>query len=399
MEEGDAGHCLPVAMFPIRPVVHTTGFFISRSMTLKNESIEPTFMMRALELAERGRGRTSPNPVVGAVVVRDGRVVGEGWHRSIGLAHAEAEALARAGPRARGATLYVTLEPCAHFGRTPPCVDAVIRAGIRRCVVATRDPHPIVNGRGLRRLRQAGVEVSLGLCREPARRTLAGYWLAHTERRPRVTWKVAATLDGRIADRRGRSRWITGAAARAAGHALRARADAVLIGSTTARRDDPRLTARAVRAGRQPLRVVCDSDLDLPRRLRLFHAPLARGTVVACNGRASVARQRAFERAGVAVWRLSSAPGGVSPAALARRLVREGCHEVLLEGGAALGRSWLRAGLVDRIALFVAPRVLGADGSSWCGPLGLDLGRAIRGHIVEQRRLGDDALLFVELER
>jgi diaminohydroxyphosphoribosylaminopyrimidine deaminase / 5-amino-6-(5-phosphoribosylamino)uracil reductase len=368
-------------------------------MTLKNESIEPTFMMRALELAERGRGRTSPNPVVGAVVVRHGRVVGEGWHRSIGLAHAEAEALDRAGPKARGATLYVTLEPCAHFGRTPPCVDAVIRAGIRRCVVATRDPHPIVNGRGLRRLRQAGVEVSLGLCRESARRTLAGYWLAHTEQRPRVTWKVAATLDGRTADRRGRSRWITGAAARAAGHALRARADAVLIGSTTARLDDPRLTVRAARRARQPLRVVCASDLDLSRRLRLFQAPLARGTVVACNGRAPRTRQRSLERAGVSVWRLPSARDGVSPAALARRLVREGRHEVLLEGGAELGRSWLRAGLVDRIALFVAPRVLGADGSPWCGPLGLDLGHDIRGRIVEQRRLGEDALIVVELER
>jgi len=355
-------------------------------------------MRRALRLAERGRGRTSPNPVVGAVVVRDGRVVGEGWHRSLGLAHAERVAIERAGRRARGATLYVTLEPCAHVGRTPPCTQALIGAGIRRCVVALRDPHRIVDGKGLRALRRAGIEVRLGVCADEARRVLGGYWLAHTRGRPRVTWKVAATLDGRIADRRRVSRWITGAESRAAVHRMRALADAVLIGAGTARADDPRLTARTRNRTRDPLRVVCDTHLRLPLGLRLFGRPLARGTVVACGPGAPPARQRALERRGVRVWRLPVAREGVSPRALARHLVRHDCHDVLLEGGASLGTAWLRARLVDRIALFVAPRVLGAEGLGWCGALGLgDLRRAWSGRVAEQGRRGRDAFLAVEL--
>jgi diaminohydroxyphosphoribosylaminopyrimidine deaminase/5-amino-6-(5-phosphoribosylamino)uracil reductase len=366
-------------------------------MEVRKRKGEQTFMRRALQLAERGHGRTSPNPVVGAVVVRNGRVVGEGWHESLGRAHAERRALESAGRRARGATLYVTLEPCAHTGRTPPCTDAVIDAGIRRCVVALRDPHAIVDGRGLRALRRAGIEVSLGLCADQARRVLGGYWLAHTRHRPLVIWKVAATLDGRIADRSGGSRWITGVASRAAVHRMRARADAVLIGAGTARADDPRLTARTPRRVRDPLRVVCDTQLRLPLRLRLFGGRLAAGTVVACRRGASPTRRRALERRGVRVWELPVVRTGVSPRALARRLVRHGCHEVLLEGGAALGSAWLRAGLVDRIALFIAPRVLGAEGLAWCGPLGLDrLARARAGRVAELGRRGGDAYLAVD---
>src|SRR5262245_24973930 len=189
------------------------------------------FMRRALGLAERGRGHTAPNPVVGAVIVRGGTVVGEGWHRAIGERHAEVEALARAGGSARGATLYVTLEPCAHWGRTPPCVDAILAAGIARCVVALRDPDPRVNGRGLRRLRAAGVRVELGLLADEAAEQLAAYRRAQETGRPRVTWKVAGSLDGRIADVRGRSKWITGPEARADGHRLRSASDAIVVGA------------------------------------------------------------------------------------------------------------------------------------------------------------------------
>src|SRR5262249_55905777 len=230
-------------------------------------------MRRALSLAARGRGRTRPNPMVGAVIVRSGRVVGEGWHRRAGADHAEIVALRAAGPRAHGATIYVTLEPCAHVGRTPPCSEALIAAGIARCVVAVRDPHAIVNGRGLPALRRAGVAVGLGCGAREARALIAGYLLAHTVGRPRVTWKVAATADGAVADSRGRSRWITGAAARRAGHRLRAGSDAILIGAGTARADDPRLTARLPGVTLQPLRGVCDSRLRLPRTLRLFRPP------------------------------------------------------------------------------------------------------------------------------
>ena len=358
------------------------------------------FMRRALRLAERGRGRTAPNPIVGAVVVRAGRVVGEGWHRALGRDHAEIEALARAGARARGATLYVTLEPCSHWGRTPPCTEAILAAGIARCVVALRDPHRIVNGRGLRRLRAGGVRVEVGAGAAAARAALGGYLLAHTRGRPRVTWKVAATLDGRLADRHGRSRWITGARARARGPALRAARDAIVIGAGTARADDPRLTARgaAARHAPQPLRVVVDSRLSLPLSLRLFSPPLAAGTTVACAAGAPERRARALEARGVGVWRLPAGGGGVSPRALVRRLAAEGRHEVLLEGGATLGTALLRRGLVDRLALFVAPRILG-DGRAWCGPLGRTLARAPRHALAAVGRAGDDALLLVELGR
>lgn len=354
------------------------------------------WMMRALKLALKGRGRTAPNPIVGAVLVRGGRVVGEGWHRVLGGPHAEVEALRAAGRKAKGATLYVTLEPCAHHGRTPPCTEALIDAGVRRCVVALRDPHAIVNGRGLRALRAAGVAVELGTGAREVRAELGGYLLVQAEGRPRVTWKVAATLDGRIADGAGRSRWITGEPARRRGHALRAACDAIVIGAGTARADDPRLTARHARGAHQPLRIVCDTGLRLPATLKLFAPALARGTVVACGPAASAARERALAVRGVTVWRLPLAGAHVSPRALARRLAAAGLHEVLVEGGAALGTSWMRAGLVSRIALFSAPVVLG-DGLSWCGPLGRTLATAPRGTLSRVERLGDDVLSWMEV--
>lgn len=357
-------------------------------------------MLRALRLAVRGRGRTAPNPMVGAVLVRNGEVVGEGWHRCHGGPHAEIEALANAGTRARGATLFVTLEPCAHSGKTPPCTEALIEAGIRRCVVATRDPHDIVNGRGIRRLRAAGVEVEVGLCADEARDVLGGYVLAHEQGRPRITWKAAASLDGRIADAHGASRWITGAPARKRGHQMRAGADAILIGAHTARADNPRLTARlSARPDAdtpQPLRVVCDTRLTLPHSLKIFAPSLAGGTVVACGKNAAATRVRALEALGVRVWKLPVVAGGVSPRALARKLAADGRHEVLLEGGAALGSAWLSAGLVDRIALFVAPRVLGA-GLSWASGAGWPLAAAPQGSIRSIERVGADALLIVDV--
>jgi diaminohydroxyphosphoribosylaminopyrimidine deaminase/5-amino-6-(5-phosphoribosylamino)uracil reductase len=352
-------------------------------------------MRRALRLAERGRGHTAPNPIVGAVVVRGGRVVGEGWHHAIGRPHAEVEALRRAGSAARGATMYVTLEPCAHWGRTPPCTDALVEAGIARCVVAQRDPDPRVNGRGLRRLRAAGIRVEVGLLAHEASAQLAGYLHSRRHGVPRITWKVAASLDGRIADTHGRSRWITGAEARADGHRLRAVCDAIVIGAGTALADDPRLTVRGV-AGASPLRVVADSRLRLPLTLQLFAPPLALGTVVACTNLAPASRVRALERRGVTVWRVATAGGHVSPRALARRLAREGRHDVLLEGGATLGSAFVRAGLVQRIVLYAAPLVLGG-GLAWSGGLDRALNGAARGRVESVTRVGDDARLVVEL--
>jgi diaminohydroxyphosphoribosylaminopyrimidine deaminase/5-amino-6-(5-phosphoribosylamino)uracil reductase len=370
------------------------GAFSLRVMAIRESVGDRKFMLRALRLAERGRGRTRPNPIVGAVVVRGGRVVGEGWHLAAGRPHAEAVALARAGKRARGATLYVTLEPCAHVGRTPPCAEAIIDAGIRRCVVAMRDPHSIVNGRGLSRLRAAGVRVDLGVCAAEARAALAGYVLVHAKRRPRVTWKLGVTLDGRVADVRGRSRWITGSEARRHVQRMRARTDAIVIGARTARADDPRLTVRGAALG--PLRVVCDTKLSLPIGLRLFGS-LARGTAVACARGASPRRRRELEARGVTVWPLPRQGSGVSPRALARRLAREGCHDVMLECGPTLGAAWLRANLIDECALFIAPRMLGGAARGWPDDIGVrSLTAAKRTRVVEVKRFGEDVLLRVE---
>jgi len=406
MEEGDTGRGLPAVVVLSPRGTETAGCFRFAALVkapdgeIVSLALDQDFMRRALRLAERGRGATRPNPIVGAVVVSGGRVVGEGWHRAAGLPHAEALALARAGARAGGGTLYVTLEPCAHHGRTPPCVDAIVAAGIRRCVVAMRDPHRIVNGRGLRRLRSSGVRVVTGVLGNEARQMLAGYVRAHERGLPRVTWKVATTLDGKVADGRGRSRWITGPAARAEVHRMRAAADAIVIGSGTARADDPRLTVRGTRRrAPQPLRVVCDSRLRLPLTLRLFRRPLARGTVVACRNDAPARKAMELERCGVAVWRLPATRGGVSPRAVARRLASAGCHDVLLEAGPRLGTAWMRAGLVDRVAWFVAPKLLGEPGIPWCGPLGrVSLSRALPGRIQRLKRCGADASITLELE-
>jgi len=379
-----------------RGFLEPRGLFV-RGQAIASTDLDLVFLRRALKLAARGRGSTAPNPAVGAVVVRDGRIVGEGWHRAAGEDHAEVVALKRAGSRARGATLYLTLEPCAHHGRTPPCTDAILAAGVRRVVASLRDPHAIVNGKGFAVLARAGVRVDVGLGAAEARELIRGYLLAHTERRPRVTWKIASTLDGATADRRGRSRWITGAEARRHGHGLRATSDAVLIGAGTARADDPRLTVRLGGRRRQPLRVVCDTRLALPLGLRLFARPLASGTAVACGRRAPLARRLRLEARGVAVWALAEKGGHVDPRALARKLVAEGCHEVLLESGGALGAAWLAAGLADRIALYTAPLLLG-PGRRWSDDLpALPLARARRAHVRERRMLGRDQLTLLEL--
>jgi diaminohydroxyphosphoribosylaminopyrimidine deaminase/5-amino-6-(5-phosphoribosylamino)uracil reductase len=358
---------------------------------------EARHMRAALRLAEKGRGRTRSNPIVGAVLVRGGRVVGRGWHRALGEPHAEAVALRQAGPRARGATLYVTLEPCAHQGRTPPCTDALIAAGVARVVVGLKDPHRIVNGRGLRALRRAGVRVEAGLLEREARAALAAYLKAMTRGLPRVTWKVATTLDGKVADARGRSSWITGPESRRTVHRWRAGSDAVVVGAGTARADDPRLTARPGFAAAQPLRVVCDSKLRLPSSLRLLSPPLARGTVVACVAGAPGARERELRARGVQVWRLPATRGRVSPRALLRRLARAGCHEVLLESGPTLGGAWVRAGLVDRLVLMASPLVLGSEGLSWCAGLGgRPLARALRAAELHVDRAGRDVVLSAE---
>lgn len=355
-------------------------------------------MRRCLMLAARAEGRTSPNPMVGAIVARAGRVIAEAWHQRAGTAHAEAAALGKAGNAARGATLYVNLEPCCHFGRTPPCVDAIIEAGIRRVVTAHRDPFSRVRGRGHAALRRAGVRVDSGVLRDEALQLNEAYLVFVERRRPFVLVKAAMTLDGRIATAAGQSRWISSAASRIEAHRLRARHDAVIIGSNTALSDDPRLTARHRAGGEagagRPWRVVLDSRLRLGPKARLLR--VGSGVIVYTLRRASQARAKSLARAGADVVRLGAdAEGRVDLVQALRDLARRGALRVMIEGGGELIASAFSARVVDKVAFFVAPIVVGGRGATpVVGGRGADkLRQGFRLTRLEVSRVGDDLLV------
>ncbi|MBI3808939.1 MAG: bifunctional diaminohydroxyphosphoribosylaminopyrimidine deaminase/5-amino-6-(5-phosphoribosylamino)uracil reductase RibD [Nitrospirae bacterium] len=317
-------------------------------------------MARALALAARGLGATSPNPPVGAVVVRGNRVVGEGYHRRAGGPHAEVLALRRAGGRARGATLYVTLEPCCHLDkRTLPCVPAIIASGVVRVVMAVRDPNPKVRGRGLTALRRAGLRVDLGVGSADAELLTEPYRTLITSGRPFVTLKVASTLDGKIATAKGESRWITGPAARKLVHQLRARADAIVTGIGTILADDPSLTARTGSVhGRTPLRIVFDPSLRISLRANVLKDRKA-PTLIVTTPQAILAKRAALQKIGAEVLVLPSRRGRIQWRWLLSELGRRGIASLLIEGGAEVNASALREGVVDRVLFFLAPRMLG----------------------------------------
>ncbi len=356
-------------------------------------------MARALALADRARGLTSPNPVVGAVVVGAGEVVGEGFHRAAGGRHAEIEALAAAGPRARGATLYVTLEPCVHHGRTPPCVPVVIASGVRRVVVAATDPNPLVAGRGFQALRQAGLDVAGGVLETEAERQNRAFFTAMRLGRPHVTLKAAVTLDGRLADVHGASQWISGEVARRHAHRLRAESDAVVVGVETVLRDDPRLTVRLDPPWpREPYRVVLDSRCRTPAGARLIGDATAARALVAVTGAASPDAIRALEAGGATVLRLATRGGRIDLAALLGELSGREVRGVLVEGGGEVHAAFLDAGLVDRVAVFVAPRLLGGrEAPSMVAGAGRALKDAVRLGPFDITRLGDDLLLEADV--
>ena len=359
------------------------------------------FMQRALDIAANARGLTSPNPMVGAVVVKDGAMVSEGFHRAAGQPHAEVEALAAAGLRARGATLYVTLEPCVHQGRTPPCAPVVVASGVRRVVIATGDPNPRVSGRGIEMLRESGIAVDTGVL-ETAAFTLNRIFLtAMREGRPHVTLKAASTLDGKIADIHGASKWITGDAARLEARRLRSEADAVVVGIGTVLADDPALTVRLDGPWpRQPLRVVLDSKARTPVASRLIQGEPAGHAVIAVGAEAPADRVHALEAAGAQVLRCPGPDGRVSPADLLKALVAREVRGVLVEGGAEVAGSFLEAGLVDRVAMFVAPLLLGgAKAPTAVAGLGRELKRALALDAVEVRRIGADVLIEGDVRR
>ena len=341
-------------------------------------SLPPTderFMRRALELAERGRGTTRPNPVVGAVIVRGGRIVGEGFHRRAGEAHAEVNALAALRGPARGATLYVTLEPCCHVGRTGRCTDSILAARPARVVVGCRDPNPIVDGRGIAELRRAGIRVDVGCLEADCRAAIRAYAVWVRERRPLVTLKAAATVDGLIADGRRRAArrpaWITGSEARRAAHELRAAHDAVLVGAGTVLADDPKLTVRLSGRRSRPLRVVLAGRRPLPARAHVLDGSAPSLVIRGRRGRVPIRRALAT-------------------------LAAADVQSVLVEGGAAVHGSFIAAGLVDRVALFVAPSLLGGGTPIAAGP-GLPLAQALALGPLAVRNVGKDLLITADV--
>ncbi|MCU0647737.1 MAG: bifunctional diaminohydroxyphosphoribosylaminopyrimidine deaminase/5-amino-6-(5-phosphoribosylamino)uracil reductase RibD [Gemmatimonadaceae bacterium] len=351
------------------------------------------WMRRALALARRGWGQVSPNPLVGAVVVRDHVAVGEGWHARFGDAHAEPVALAQAGEAARGATLYVTLEPCAHHGKQPPCVDAILASGIARVVVAARDPNPVASG-GVERLRAHGVQVDVGVCARAARAMNAPFFFAlqHTDR-PYITLKLACTIDGAIADHARTRGWFTGDASRRAVHALRASADAIAVGRDTVLIDDPALTVREGYAPRvAPARVVVARHGRVPATSQLVRT--AREVPVWVLGAPPADERASLEARGVTVLPAASLAEGLTA------LRARGVHHLMVEGGATLAGALLDEGMVDRLVIFRAPLVLGAGAlPAFAGLHGRTLATAVRLRPRVRRRLGDDLLEIYSVTR
>jgi diaminohydroxyphosphoribosylaminopyrimidine deaminase/5-amino-6-(5-phosphoribosylamino)uracil reductase len=350
---------------------------------------ETGFMRRALALAERAHGRTAPNPMVGCVIVdARGRIVGEGFHRRAGQPHGEIEALRDAGNKARGATVYVTLEPCNHTGRTGPCTEALIAAKVARVVAAMRDPNPKVAGGGARCLERAGIPVSIGLLGDEARDQNAGFIRHVSDGRPHVTMKAAVSLDGRIAASSGDAWWISGEESRKEAHRMRDRADAILVGAGTVRADDPLLTTR-IPGGRDPLRVILDGKLSIPPRAKVVQG----GTLIVCTRDASRAAEKKLVARGAEVVRLDGKRGAVDLHALLDELHQREILELLVEGGSQVHAAFLQARLVDRVVLFVAPVLIGAAGVPlFALPGARRMSEAVRLDGVSTHRLGDDTI-------
>ncbi len=356
------------------------------------------YMARALRLAERGLLTTDPNPRVGCVLVREGEVVGEGWHARAGEAHAEIHALQQAGSRAAGATVYVTLEPCCHQGRTPPCTDALITAGVARVVAAMDDPNPQVAGQGLRALQQAGIEAGVGLLSAEAAQLNAGFVMRMQQGRPRVRCKMAMSLDGRTAMAGGESQWITGAAARRDVHALRARSSAIMTGIDTVLADDPSLTVRldSIEVPRQPLRVILDSCLRMPRAAKLLELP---GETLIITGVTDAEKYVSLTRPSVRVVALPLIDGRLDLVAVLQYLGTLEMNEVHLEAGATLCGALLQAGLVDELVVYMAPHLMGDAARGLFALPGMErMQQRIELSINDIRAVGDDWRISATVE-
>jgi diaminohydroxyphosphoribosylaminopyrimidine deaminase/5-amino-6-(5-phosphoribosylamino)uracil reductase len=356
------------------------------------------WMKRALLLARKGKGRTSPNPLVGAVLVKRGKVMGEGYHAKAGKAHAEIVAIERAGKDARGSTLYVNLEPCTHYGKTPPCAPAVVQAGVRRVVVGMVDPNPLVKGKGISTLRKAGIDVQIGTLEKQCKTLNEAFCKYILVKEPFVILKAAATLDGKIATRNGESKWISNEASRRLVHGVRNEVDAVVVGVGTILKDDPLLTAR-IRGGRDPVRIILDSRLRIPEDARVIGVSSSR-TLIATTTLAPRDKIERLEKAGAQVVLVESKNGKVDLRSFLSKLGELGMMSILVEGGSQVNGAFLDGGLIDKLLLFLSPRMMGDPQA-----LGIFQGKGFE-HLKEAasvedikiRRIGEDILVEGYLE-
>jgi len=354
------------------------------------------FMSRALQLAEKGLYTTTPNPRVGCVITRNDEIVGSGWHEKVGQPHAEINALAMAGTAARGATAYVTLEPCSHHGRTPPCTDALIRAGIARVVIAMQDPNPQVLGSGIAALKQAGITVQTGLMHNLAEALNTGFIKRMQQKKPWVSVKMAVSLDGKTALNNGQSQWITGEAARRDGHHWRARSCAIMTGIGTIRADNPRLTVRHTRTSRQPKKIIIDNHLAIPIDADILKEG---DTCIFTTSAGNTAKIARLERMGVHVIPSERTDQGqVNLASVMTTLAQLECNEILVEAGSALSGALIRTGLVDELIIYMAPSLLGGnarDMFQW--PEFTSLEQKITPRIIDMRMIGRDIRIIARL--
>ncbi len=354
-------------------------------------------MKQALRLARKGLGRVSPNPMVGAVVVRGETIIGKGYHRRFGGPHAEVNALGNVKEEPKGATLYVTLEPCAHYGKTPPCVDLIIAKGIVRVVVGTMDPNPLVAGRGIKELRDHGIQVTVGVLEGTCRELNQGFFKCCETGVPFVTLKIAQSLDGRIATMSGSSRWISSAESLKLAHHWRAMHDGIMVGIGTVLRDDPSLTVRLVK-GQNPRRLIVDSTLRVPMKAKVLSDNSA-PTIILTTRQANPGRIKEVEALGVRVFQVDTNPqGGVDLGSALRVLAREGINSILVEGGARLATSLLKARLVDRLLSVIGPKIIG-EGIEAVGDLGIkEISQAIPLSIEKTRRVGADLVVVAKID-
>lgn len=366
-------------------------------MKRASHDVDQAYMRLAMAEAIRALGRTHPNPAVGAIVVLNGKVVGRGWTKPPGGPHAEIVALKAAGKKAKGATLYTTLEPCNHYGRTPPCSDAILKAGIKRVVYGSLDPNPKVNGAGLRKLRRGGVAVKGPVLRQETEALNRPFFKLHRSGLPWVTLKAAITLDGKLATSEGDSHWVSSGEARTMAHELRDRVDAIMVGAGTVKADDPRLTTRLSPKGRDPARVVLDARLSTSPRAQLYRQRSEAPTIIATAQSADSPRARRYAPA--QIWKIARDPkskGQVDLRAVLERLADEGMLHLLVEGGAELHSSFLKSGLWDELLLFVAPKLAGHEGLTWSGRLGVSqMTKAITLGALTVEPVGPDLLLHV----